>query len=217
MPKVDESHKEARKEQILSAALTCFAEQGFHKTTMADICKKSNLSAGAVYSYFKSKDEIIETIAKMGQQQSDDRFMNAANTGKDYIERFKIALGSFIDAQHDPFVRTCNRMDSMIMAESFSNEKLFTLFKTSYDSILDNIRKIVAEGQKHNLIDPKLDVEALTQILLGVVQSLTIQLNIHPEIDIDTYKKTVTEVLLNGMTINGNGKTDERKINQEVL
>src|SRR5919112_312688 len=62
MPKVTEEHVEARRRQIVSAALRCFAREGFHRTTMQDIFREADLSPGAVYSYFKGKDELIVAI-----------------------------------------------------------------------------------------------------------------------------------------------------------
>ena len=59
MPRVTDEHRAARREQILSAAIACVAEEGFHKTTMAHVIQRSGLSAGAVYGYFRGKDEII--------------------------------------------------------------------------------------------------------------------------------------------------------------
>src|SRR5688572_13388491 len=62
MSKVTEEHVEARRRQILSAALRCFAQQGFHRTTMQDIFREADLSPGAVYSYFAGKDELVRSI-----------------------------------------------------------------------------------------------------------------------------------------------------------
>jgi TetR/AcrR family transcriptional regulator, transcriptional repressor of aconitase len=45
------------------AAQRCFARQGFHETSMQDVFRESGLSAGAVYRYFKGKDEITREIA----------------------------------------------------------------------------------------------------------------------------------------------------------
>ena len=56
-PKPDVS--EERKEQITEAATKVFAEQGFDKARMDDIAAEANLSKGALYLYFKSKDAII--------------------------------------------------------------------------------------------------------------------------------------------------------------
>src|ERR671919_677151 len=63
MPKVSEEHLEARRRQILDAALTCFSREGFHRTPMQAIFEESGLSPGAVYRYFKGKEEIVQAIA----------------------------------------------------------------------------------------------------------------------------------------------------------
>ncbi|MEV0294163.1 TetR/AcrR family transcriptional regulator [Nocardia sp. NPDC050710] len=63
MPRVSEEHLERRRQQILDAARLCFARTGFHDTSMQDIFAESGLSAGAVYRYFKSKDDIIAALA----------------------------------------------------------------------------------------------------------------------------------------------------------
>ncbi len=49
-------------------------EQGFHKTTMADVIRESGLSAGAVYGYFKSKEEIVAAIADDALSAVDELF-----------------------------------------------------------------------------------------------------------------------------------------------
>ena len=60
MPKVTEEHRQVRRQQIIEAALNCFAQKGFHQTTMRDICKEAKLSLGAVYLHFAGKEDIIE-------------------------------------------------------------------------------------------------------------------------------------------------------------
>ncbi|MFF5263398.1 TetR/AcrR family transcriptional regulator [Actinomadura viridis] len=62
MPRVSEEHLERRRRQILDAARACFIRKGVHETSMQDIFAEAGLSAGAVYRYFRSKNEIIEAI-----------------------------------------------------------------------------------------------------------------------------------------------------------
>ncbi|GAA2505654.1 TetR/AcrR family transcriptional regulator [Winogradskya humida] len=64
MPRVSEDHLNARREQILVAARACFMRKGVHNTTMQDLIHEAGLSVGAVYRYFKSKDEIINAISE---------------------------------------------------------------------------------------------------------------------------------------------------------
>ena len=74
MPKVTVEHRTARHDQIVAAARHCAINQGFHKTTMADVIRESGLSAGAVYGYFKSKEEIVGAIAEDALSTIDDLF-----------------------------------------------------------------------------------------------------------------------------------------------
>ena len=59
MPKITEEHREARRQQILDAARACLLEHGLEAASMEMIIARSGLSTGAVYRYFKGKDEII--------------------------------------------------------------------------------------------------------------------------------------------------------------
>ncbi|BBY27009.1 TetR/AcrR family transcriptional regulator [Mycolicibacterium sediminis] len=69
MPKVAQSHLDARRQQILDAARTRFATHGFARTSLADIVAESGLSNGAIYRYFTSKDEIIVAICDQATSQ----------------------------------------------------------------------------------------------------------------------------------------------------
>ncbi len=59
MPKISDQQRQARRDQILAATWRCFSRKGIHATSMEEIIREANLSAGAVYLYYKSKDELI--------------------------------------------------------------------------------------------------------------------------------------------------------------
>src|SRR5262245_18262311 len=63
MPRVSDEYLEQRRQQILDAASRCFARKGFYETSMQDVFRESGLSAGAVYRYFKSKNDLIRAIS----------------------------------------------------------------------------------------------------------------------------------------------------------
>jgi AcrR family transcriptional regulator len=54
--------KEQRRSVIVSAARKLFFEKGFKYVTVDNIAKKSELSKGSIYLYFKSKEEIYTHI-----------------------------------------------------------------------------------------------------------------------------------------------------------
>lgn len=59
MPKVTEDHRRAQEDRFVDAARRCFTRLGVERTSMDDIRTEAGVSAGLMYRYFGSKDEMI--------------------------------------------------------------------------------------------------------------------------------------------------------------
>jgi len=57
-----EREKEERRKYILEKAQSLFAEKGYLGTSMSEIAEASKFAVGSLYSFFKSKEEILATI-----------------------------------------------------------------------------------------------------------------------------------------------------------
>ena len=64
MPKVTEAHRAARRDEILNAAQQVFARGGYRGSSITEVIKESGLSAGAIYSYFSSKQELFHAVVE---------------------------------------------------------------------------------------------------------------------------------------------------------
>ena len=58
------TQKEARKNDIVQAALKVFCEKGYGGTTINDIVKKAKCSHGLFYHYFKNKKELFDAVCE---------------------------------------------------------------------------------------------------------------------------------------------------------
>lgn len=63
MPKTSAAAKQARQEQILRAAVRCFARKGYYATTVEDLVAETGLSRGALYLYFPNKEALYLALA----------------------------------------------------------------------------------------------------------------------------------------------------------
>lgn len=61
-----EQTKQANRQAILEAARTVFAEMGYETATVRDIIRRTSLSVGAFYNYFRSKEELSQALAEDG-------------------------------------------------------------------------------------------------------------------------------------------------------
>ncbi|GIQ69049.1 TetR/AcrR family transcriptional regulator [Xylanibacillus composti] len=74
--------REERKDQILNAALTVFAEYGIEGTKMNMIAKAAGLSHGLMYHYFKSKEEVLITSLQWAMNGA-EVFIEEVRSSKD--------------------------------------------------------------------------------------------------------------------------------------
>jgi len=63
--------------RIFDSTLLISSRKGFQAMSVRDLAQEANLSMGALYSYFKSKEELLEMIRSLGS-----RLMNTALSGE---------------------------------------------------------------------------------------------------------------------------------------
>ena len=185
MPKVSDAHIEARRRQILDAASACFARQGFHQTSVQDICREAGLSAGAVYKYFPGKEHIIAASCLDCQQGIID-FITAAKSQGDpplqtidfIIEHGLEMLGG--DAFREPTMMNVQVWSEAIRSEAVKEALLATTFNTLGLAFADLFRQAQERGE----VDPQLDAQALGITVMGMFHGLVLHRTLDEEIDI---------------------------------
>lgn len=81
--------KQERRKQILDAAEKVFTQRGFNKARMDDIVAESGLSKGALYWYYKSKDEIILALMDRffaGEMQVEEELFSTEGDARQQLE-----------------------------------------------------------------------------------------------------------------------------------
>src|ERR671937_1083030 len=54
--------QEDKRRLILDAAVRVFARKGYHTSRVGDIAEEAGVAHGLLYHYFRSKEEVLETI-----------------------------------------------------------------------------------------------------------------------------------------------------------
>src|ERR687898_1841511 len=63
MPRVSKDHLDARRQEILSAARTCFARHGYEGATVRRLEQETGLSRGAIFHHFRDKESLFLAVA----------------------------------------------------------------------------------------------------------------------------------------------------------
>jgi AcrR family transcriptional regulator len=85
-----------KRSDIMQAALDLIAEQGFHRTPMAEIAEKAGVAAGTIYRYFESKDLLINELHRELEGKIMTTFQEGYPSGRPLRERFLYLLRELI-------------------------------------------------------------------------------------------------------------------------
>ncbi len=189
MPKVTEAYLEARRQEILDAACACFAYNGFHETTMQDICREAKLSPGAVYRYFASKEDIIEASWQRDQQTRTTRFGVAQQKG-DTLQVLDELIDVYMSRLYQPDTDTSRRIRVQFFAEALRNSRIQETICRTWDDVLQRLEEIIHHAQEQGEINPDLDANATARLFLAMHDGLVLQTTIDPDLDISKLTET---------------------------
>lgn len=174
MPRVSDQHLAARRQQILDAARTCFVRDGFHNTSMQDVIAEAGLSVGAVYRYFASKHELIESIAESAIGGAAVIFDEIAThqpplSLADALERTLV----YVDEQADDGGTL--RIAIQVWAESQRDPVLAKMVERKYSGFRDQYVRLARRAQDVGELPAEADPEAVGAALFALVPGYFMQ------------------------------------------
>ncbi|WP_327251951.1 TetR/AcrR family transcriptional regulator [Streptomyces sp. NBC_01244] len=82
--------------RLLVAAVEAFAERGYHATTTRDIAGRAGMSPAALYIHYKTKEELLHRISRIGHDKALCILDTAASGPGSAAERLDAAVRSFV-------------------------------------------------------------------------------------------------------------------------
>ncbi|WP_458689657.1 TetR/AcrR family transcriptional regulator [Nocardia tengchongensis] len=194
MPRVSADHLERRRQQILDAAQTCFARKGLHATTMQDVFAESGLSAGAVYRYFKSKNDIIEALATeatvdLRATLTEAVYSDPLPTPPELVRLISADVVK-LSAPGGP-VRVIPQAWALALTDANIADYVRTNILGFRRLWFDYANRMRDAGW----LSPDADTDAVAKILLGLLPGFILQHLILGDADPDTFARGITDIL----------------------
>src|SRR3984957_13902529 len=159
MPRITDERREARREQVLEAARACLQEHGLEAVSMEMIIARSGLSTGAVYGYFKGKDQIISAMVTEGTAAMVEQLLRAVvgfdRQKNDDIDRLLVSLHGWSHSQSDPELKAATRR--------------------SYSGLRKGLTDVVGRWQAAETFDPAADPKAVAELLTSIILGFVAQ------------------------------------------
>jgi AcrR family transcriptional regulator len=184
---------------ILDAAVRVFARQGFNQCRVSDIADEAGVAYGLVYHYFRSKDEVLDTLFLERWNVLLDVIRDL--DGREIAPRDKLyAIGSFIvdSYRHDPELMKVIIVEVTRAANSFGQTHLVKI-REAYGLIAEIVAKAQEQGAFKDTVTPQFAAMAfygaIEQVLTGWI------FDVLPQTDeeYEQAKRFVVETICGGL------------------
>jgi AcrR family transcriptional regulator len=164
-----------QRQRILAAAMACFARDGFHGTSMQQICAEAGMSPGALYRYFRSKEELIAAIVA-DERSERQHLLDAVTEAPCLLDALTDCLRLILEEPTLPTVQ----LGPEIMAEAIRNTHLRDAIEPCEEETRVQLRAALVSAAARGEIDPALDIEDVMIMLQVLADGLILHHQLHP-------------------------------------
>lgn len=160
--------------RVLDAAAQCFTRNGFHATSMHEICAAAGMSPGALYRYFPSKEAIIIAIVEE-ERGARVALFEELDRAPSFVGGL-MEMGRKLFSGELPFL--CADLGPEVVTEAARNEKLKAMFDEVEAEMNTAMRRALSKGQERGEIARDLDVDSVLLIISSLGDGLQIRANL---------------------------------------
>ena len=194
MPRVSPEHLDARRRQILDAARRCFIKNGFHATSMQDVLTEADLSAGAVYRYFRGKEEIIAAIAdgalaEIRASVADVLVADPLPSLEDVVGRIIAVVGRLDSTQE------LANLAIQVWAEALRSPALAESVAETLHGVRRVLADVVATYAERGLMSPDVPPMSVAKVLTGMTPAFAVQRALLGDVDEQEFRDGLRALL----------------------
>jgi len=153
-----------RRQQILGAAMVCFARRGFHQTSMHDISAEAGISVGLIYRYFENKDAVISAMADEHKREIHE-VLERARLAPSLLEAFEIIF-TWDCSENAPQVVSAFVVD--LFAEAGRNPGVADLVRDVARTAMDGVTDLIARSPEANHLPYGLQPREIAEMIFAV-------------------------------------------------
>jgi TetR/AcrR family transcriptional repressor of uid operon len=159
-----------RREQIMQAAIACFAKRGFHQASMHDISAEAGISVGLIYRYFENKEAVISAMADRHKQEIQD-VLERARQAPTLLESLEILFTAHCcDEEPEPRVISAFVVD--LYAEAARNAQIADLVRDVLSTAMNGLIDLIARSPENSSASHGLAPKELAELIFAVARGM---------------------------------------------
>jgi len=185
-----EQTKAANRLAILDAARAVFDEMGFEASTVRDIIRRTSLSVGAFYNYYRSKEEVFDALVDDGARRF--RPILAAQSAKatDFESYLRASVSAYFDFLALEREGTPAKVDPSVPTHTRNTPEMLAVF--------EEVRTVFADVMDRGLA-PKVDLDYLAAGCIALAREIGERMIVRRPMDVEGATEFVVSLIVGGL------------------
>lgn len=186
-----EQTKAVNRTAILDAAREVFGELGFEASTVRDIVRRSGLSVGAFYNYYRSKEEVFAALADDGARRFKPILQAQSAKATDFESYLRAAVAAYFDfiaAEHRTWAGDPG--EAAHLPHARNTPEILAVF--------EEVRRVFAEIMGRDL-SAKVDIDFLAASCIAISREIGDRMIERPAPDVAGATDFVVRLILGGV------------------
>ncbi|MBN2799915.1 MAG: TetR/AcrR family transcriptional regulator [Deltaproteobacteria bacterium] len=184
--------REERTKQILAAGLQIFAEQGYHRASVADICGRAEVARGTFYLYYPSKRDLFDAVmdALIRDLERGIRRVDVSPGAAPPLEQLKQNMLWLLSLPRARPEMLQVLLWEAVGVDDVSDRKLASL----HHRMFELTRRSLETGQALGLVRPS-DTDVTARAVVGAVKELLLSLRVRGDLPQEDLAHLADELL----------------------
>lgn len=154
-----------KKNNLLEAATTIFAEKGYKNASVDEIVEKAETAKGTFYYHFKSKEDLFLSLIDAGIDKLSEKMMIEAEKYHNPIQKVEAVIAS-----QYKFFTTNQDICQMLLSEIWHTDSRWKqVYVEKRNKYIKAMEQSIKAGQENNLFDSKIDAKIAAIAIFGLV------------------------------------------------
>jgi AcrR family transcriptional regulator len=186
--------------RILHHAMRLFLEKGYHGTSIDEITQAAQLTKGALYWHFKSKQGLLKRIIKEHEERFLDELIQAVGEVQggalDKFEKYIRFSSAFAYYNRELCVSFTTLAAELVGAHHEIEPEIRRVYK-KYQKFLS---KLILQGKREKMFKKELDPDLAALSVIAFHNGILLQWSMNRNVmDGEAYVKTFKNIMLNGL------------------
>jgi TetR/AcrR family fatty acid metabolism transcriptional regulator len=189
------------KETIIRESTRLFLANGFRGTSVEEITKAARVGKGTLYWYFKSKDEILQSIFRRFERDFVDALIRGVSEcDGDFVAKYKVfhKVATEFARDNRELALASNALLNEIVG---TNTKSETIVKAVYEKYRRFVEKMLEDGKREGSVRPELDSALYAHVVNACHAGMLVQWFVGGEtLDVGAFVRTFRDFILRMLT-----------------